>query len=397
MIRLLLAALFALGATLLPAAAHPAPPVTILISIDGFRADYLQRGVTPNLSALAHAGASGAMRPAFPSKTFPNHWTMVTGLSPDHHGIVANRMIDPEGKRPPFALTTEDPWWWQGGEPVWLAASRAGIRTASEFWPGAGVEGRRADDWNRFDPRVPPDARVDAVLDWMRRPARTRPRFVALYFEAVDSAGHQFGPDAPEVDQAAAMIDRAVGRLRRGLANLRLRANLVIVSDHGMAALATDRVIDLRSFAPEGDWTAVEDGPYAGLNAVPGHEAALATALARSPPHVRCWPKAAIPARFRYGHNPRIPQFLCLADPGWLVLAKPPTSPVRGGNHGYDNAAPEMQALFIGHGPAFRPGVRLNTFDNLAVEPLLRRLIGLPPGATRDGTLRPVRRALRNR
>jgi predicted AlkP superfamily pyrophosphatase or phosphodiesterase len=181
------------------------------------------------------------------------------------------------------------------------------------------------------------------------------------------------------------------------LAGLRLRANLVVVSDHGMAALSPDRVIDLGGFAPAGDWTVVEDGPYVGLNAVPGREAALANALAHPPAHVRCWPKAAIPARFRYGHNPRIPQFLCLADPGWLVLAKAPAGPVHGGNHGYDNAAPEMQALFIGSGPGFRPGVRLTTFDNLAIEPLLRRLLGLPPGANRDGSLAPLRRALRNR
>jgi len=397
MIRTFVLALLALAATVLPAAARPAPPVTILISIDGFRPDYLQRGVTPNLSALARAGASGAMRPAFPSKTFPNHWTMVTGLSPDHHGIVANRMVDPEGKRPPFAMAIEDPWWWQDGEPVWLAASRAGIRSATEFWPGSTVEGLRADDWNRFDTRVPPDARVDVVLDWLGRPAPTRPRFVALYFEAVDSAGHQFGPDSPEVGRAAALVDAAIGRLRQGLAGLRLRANLVIVSDHGMAALSSDRVIDLGSFAPADIWTVVEDGPYVGLNAVSGHETALATSLAHPPAHVQCWPKAEIPARFRYGRNPRIPQFLCLADPGWLVLAKPPASPVRGGNHGYDNAAPEMQALFIGSGPGFRPGVRLATFDNLAIEPLLRRLLGLPPGTNRDGTLAPVRRALRNR
>jgi predicted AlkP superfamily pyrophosphatase or phosphodiesterase len=399
MIRRIALVVLALVAVAPPAGARPprqAVPATILVSIDGFRPDYLSRGATPNLDALARTGVSAAMRPVFPSKTFPNHWTMVTGLLPDHHGIVANRMVDFNDGHPAFVLSSEDPWWWQSGDPVWLAASRAGIRSATEFWPGSTVAGRRADDANRFDPAVPPEARVDVVLDWLRRPPATRPGFIALYFEAVDSAGHAYGPDSAEVTQAVAKIDAAIGRLRSGLAALHRPANIVIVSDHGMAALSPARVVDLSSFASPADFDLIEEGPYASLNAVPGHEAALAAALARAPAQVQCWPKGQIPARLRYGASPRIPQFLCLAEPGWQVLGHLPASPLRG-NHGYDNDAPEMRALFIAAGPAFRRGRHLPVFDNLTIEPLLRDLLGLPPGQDRDGDDRPLRPALTRR
>lgn len=280
---------------------------------------------------------------------------------------------------------------------MWLAAERAGIRAATEFWPGSTVEGMRASDFNRYDATVPAAQRVDVVLDWLKRPADSRPALVTLYFEAVDSAGHAFGPDSPEVTRAMAEVDSAIGRLRKGLEALGRRANIVVVSDHGMAAISAERVVMLPGFARAEDYAVVEEGPFAALNAVPGRERALAEALAHAPAHVRCWPRARIPARLHYRDNPRIPQFLCLADPGWMILARLPPVPVRGGNHGYDNDAPEMRALFIAAGPAFRPAGKLRDFDNVAIEPLVRRLIGLPPGKRRDGSIAPLRRALRNR
>lgn len=417
--RLLPLALLTLtGCAALTQGPSPAPtmvtdrraPVTILVSIDGFRPDYLDRGVAPNLSRLAAEGASGPMRPSFPSKTFPNHWTLVTGLVPDRHGIVANTMEDPARPGETFTMATDDPFWWNAAEPIWVTAEKAGIRTATEFWPGSNVGwggvrakewpnkvagGTRPADWHLYAEPTTEAQRVDALIDWLRRPPATRSRFLTLYFEAVDTAGHQFGPDAPETTNAVAEVDRSIGRLVSELARLGQPANLVIVSDHGMAATSSERTISLDTVIAPADARIVETGPYATFMAVAGREAAVERALLRPRPHMACWRKDGIPMRFHYGRNPRVPSYLCLADVGWTLAKTAPTKAGTGGAHGYDNAAPEMRALFIGSGPAFRAGVRIEPFDNVAVAPLLRELIGLPPGQGIDGTTAPFDAALR--
>lgn len=386
-------------------------PVTILISIDGFRADYLDRGVTPRLGALAAAGVSAAMRPAFPSKTFPNHWAIVTGLRPDRNGIVSNNMED-EAK-PGVKFTMEnggDPFWWNAAEPLWVTAERAGIRSATMFWPGSNVAwggalakgsshdtvgGTRPADWWPFDIAVPARQRVDGVIDWLRRPAATRPRFVTLYFDTIDTAGHAYGPDAPEITAAVGEIDATIGALADGLAALGQPANLVIVADHGMAATSRARTIALDTIADPADYRLFEAGPFASLFAVPGHEAALEKALLRPHDHLQCWRKADIPARLHYGANPRIPPYFCLAEVGWLTARTTPTREGDLGNHGYDNMAPEMAALFIASGPGIRPAGTLPSFENVDVAPLVRDLLHLPPGQGLDGDDAPFRAVLR--
>lgn len=371
-------------------AAEARQPVTILVSIDGFRPDYLARGVTPVLSALAAGGVSGALTPSFPSKTFPNHWTLVTGLTPDRHGIVANRMEDAARPGQVFTMATDDPFWWSDALPVWVEAERAGIRTGTVFWPGSNVpfgETRPA-DWLQFNQKVPEANRVRTVLDWMRRPAEIRPRFVTLYFDSVDTAGHGHGPDAPATNAAIGAVDAEVGALRDGLAALGQPANLVIVSDHGMIATSAERTVRIDGIVGA-DGRVVEEGPYAGIAPQPGRAAALAARLSRPHPHMQCWPKERLPARFAYGRNPRIPTWLCLAEPGWLLVTKPLDPAFAGGNHGYDPALPEMAAVFVASGPAFRAGARLPAAEpNTGIAVLLRRLIGLPAGEGDAGLAR---------
>jgi predicted AlkP superfamily pyrophosphatase or phosphodiesterase len=389
-----------------PAAAEVRAPVTILVSIDGFRPDYLERGVTPNLSRLATEGASAAMRPSFPSKTFPNHWTLVTGLVPDHHGIVANKMEDPNRPGETFTMATDDPYWWGTAEPIWVDAEKAGIRAGTLFWPGSNVPigatkadkwpyeitgGTRPEDWAQFNQALTGEQRVNGLLDWLRRPAAIRPRFLTLYFDTVDSAGHSYGPMDARTTQAAADVDKRIGELVAGLETLGQPANLVIVADHGMAATSSDRVVLLG--LPADSYHLIESGPYAGLNPLPGKEAAVEKALLGHREHMDCWRKSEIPARFHYGTNPRIPAILCLAETGWQIAEKPPKEKSAGGNHGYDNQSPDMAALFIAHGPAFRPA-KLPPFDNVDVYPLLRDLLGLPPKPGVDGTDAPFRDAL---
>lgn len=382
--------------TLAACVATPAPrtaatevrtPVTILISIDGFRPDYLDRGVTPALSRLAADGVRAAMRPSFPSKTFPNHYAIVTGLRPDRNGIVANRMEDARRPGEVFTMATDDPFWWNEAVPIWVDAETAGIRTATMFWPGANVDfaGARPQDWQQYNEAVTATQRVNAVIDWLRRPAAIRPRLATLYFDTVDTAGHDFGPDDARTTAAVADVDAKIAMLVDGLASLGQPANLVIVADHGMAATSSERTVMIDTIATPGDYRVVESGPYAALVAVPGHEAALEARLLGTHPHATCWRKAEIPARFHYGRNPRVPPYLCLADIGWLLIDKPPKAGSIGGAHGYDYAAPEMAALFIASGPGIARGGTLPPFDNVAVYALLRRLAGMPAANGKDG------------
>ena len=399
--------------TTLPSAPLPrtiGAPVTILVSIDGFRPDYLDRGVTPNLSALAAGGVSASMRPSFPSVTFPNHWTLVTGKVPDHHGIVGNKMEDAARPGETFTMASDDPFWWNAAEPIWVTAEKAGVRTATMFWPGANVgwggtiipdshgaiaDATRPEDWQQFNQAVTGAQRVDAVIDWMRRPEAMRPRFVTLYFDTVDSAGHANGPQAAATTQAVADVDAQIGRLVQGLRALQQPANLVIVADHGMAATDSARTIALDQVASPADYRLFESGTYATLFPTPGREAALEAALLTPHAHMTCWRKGAVPARFRYGTNPRIPPYVCLAEPGWLILKSATTGTFHGGAHGYDNRAPDMAALFIANGPAFVGGKRIASFDNTAINPLLRDLIGLPMAAGLDGDDAPFRQVLK--
>ena len=379
-------------------------PVTILVSIDGFHPSYLDRGLTPALSALAESGVRGALRPSFPTKTFPNHWTLVTGLVPDHHGITANRMEDQGRPAEPFTMQTVDPYWWNEAKPVWVEAEEAGIRSAAMFWPGSAVpwggtavrfgpvaDGILPSDWQQFSMQVSNTQRVNSVLDWLRRPAEIRPQFVTLYFDTVDTAGHDGGPNSEEVNAALRDVDAHIAMLVEGLAELGQPANLVIASDHGMAETSSERVIALDEVLDSSLYRLVEAGAYATLEPAEGKEAAFRDAILADHDRMNCWAKEDIPARYEYGTHPRIPPYFCLPETGWTISRTRSSASWTGGNHGYDNFAPEMEALFIANGPAFRSGARVAIFDNVDIAPLLRHLVGLPQAERADGSMEAVR------
>ncbi|MBU6198947.1 MAG: ectonucleotide pyrophosphatase/phosphodiesterase [Xanthomonadaceae bacterium] len=379
---------------------HPYSPL-ILISIDGYRADYIERGLSPNLATLARNGVRAtAMKPAFPTLTFPNHYTLVTGLYPDHHGIIDNRFLDPvTGAKFVYndPRTTDDPHWW-GGEPLWVSVERQGKQAATMFWPGSDVaiDGVRPEHWRPFDGTVTPDQRVDQLLHWLDLPRGQRPDFATLYFEQVDHAGHGYGPDSPQVNAALREIDAALGRLIAGLKRRGLfaSANIVVVSDHGMTATSPDRLVVLDSILDMRDADVITAGVLADLAAKPGHEREVDAALLRPHAHMRCWNKSQVPARLHYGSNVRIPPILCLADDGWLIETRKyldrPNHHISNGEHGYDNNDPAMRALFVAEGPAFRRGIVVPEFDNVDVYPLLARILGIRPEPN-DGDFDAVR------
>jgi predicted AlkP superfamily pyrophosphatase or phosphodiesterase len=371
----------------------------ILISIDGYRADYFERGLSPNLSALAADGVRAqALKPAFPTLTFPNHYTIVTGLYPDHHGIVNNSMRDPvSGKRfvHSDAQLAADPLWW-GGEPLWVGAERQGKRTATMFWPGSDyqIDGVRPEYWRSFDRHVGANARVDQVLHWLDLPAGERPDFITLYFDQVDHEGHNFGPTSTQVDTAIVQVDDALGLLLKGLRQRGLEnsTNLVIVSDHGMTATSAERTTALDDLIDLRDVDLINVGVLTGLAAKPGHAAEIERALLANHAHMHCWRKADMPAHLHYGTNPRIPPLLCLADDGWTISTRQyldQPDEVQKGEHGYDNEDPKMRALFVAHGPALRRGLVVPEFDSVDVYPLLTRILGIR-AAPNDGDFRVV-------
>lgn len=371
---------------LLPVAAQAQEargPVTILISIDGFRADYLDRGITPNLSRLAAEGAHGKLRPSFPTKTFPNHYAIVTGKRPDTNGIVGNSMIDPRRPAVKFSLGDPkqalDPFWWDQAEPAWVTAGKAGVRSATMFWPGSEVaihESRPA-DWMRFDENVENGQRVNSVLDWMRRPADIRPAFVTLYFNTVDNAGHEFGPDSAEVNAAVAEVDARIGDLVAGLAAMSQPAQILVVADHGMRAIDVSRVIQLADLIDLPSIIAVETGPYAAIEPAAGTDERVYAALLKPHEHMACHRREELPERLHYGRNPRVAAIICIAEAGWSIVAGVPNWPIKGGAHGYDNQDPEMLALFIASNAGLSGDVGI--VDNIEVYPLLMKLIGVAP------------------
>ena len=372
-----------------PALAAERAPV-ILVSIDGFRADYALRGLTPTLASLAAEGAwaPDGMAPSVPVNTFPNHYTLITGLRPDHHGLTDNTMYDAARPGVKFSMgardQVQDAFWWDGGEPVWVTAEEKGLRAFTMYWPGseAAIHGVRPSQWLAYDEKDPAFARVDRVLAWLDLPADQRPNFMTLYFEEVDTQGHWTSPNGARLNEALGNVDAALARLVAGLRARGLydRVNLVVVADHGMAETSPDRVVFLDDLVPIAEVTPVTLGTVSGLIArTPGAEAALVG----KHPHVECWRKGELPARFHYGTHDRIPPIICLPETGWLFTSREwyARRPLIGsaGSHGYDPDDPAMRALFVAHGPAFGPGVRLPVFDNVSVYPLLMQLLGLAP------------------
>ena len=395
-VRAVVAASLLLAAALAASGlAQSARPIVILVSIDGWRWDYLERFAPPSLTALAKAGVrSEGLIPIFPSKTFPNHYTLVTGLYPERHGIVSNSMLDPylPGR---FTLrdrdVQQDTRWW-GGEPLWITAQQQGQLAATMFWPGSDVEidGHRPSYWQTFDNDLPNEQRVDQVLDWLKQPEATRATFLTLYFSTVDNAGHTFGPDAPETREAAHVVDGSIGRLVNGVRALGLesRVNYVVVSDHGMAPVTRQRTIVLDDYLDVSTIEIVDTSPVVSINPRRGTADTIYRALKDKHPALTVYTRDTLPLEYRLRDHPRLPAVIGVADDGWHVTTKEwlarERREVPGGNHGYDPKMRSMHGLFIASGPRFKSGVVAPSFLNIHVYELICKLLGLRP-APNDG------------
>jgi predicted AlkP superfamily pyrophosphatase or phosphodiesterase len=385
-------------------------PTVILVSLDGFRYDYLEKYHPPNLNRLARDGVRAKwMTPSFPSKTFPNHYTIATGLYPQNHGIVENNIYDNRFDKI-FTLSDREEigkgrWWL--GEPIWVTAQKQGQKTASMFYPGteAEIAGMRPDYWRAYDEKVPNPERVDAILHWLDLPVSERPTFLALYFSDVDDEGHAHGPDSTETRTAVLNVDKSVGRLIAGLRdrNIFSRAQVIIVSDHGMTtvnfnnAIILDEVFDTK-LADRIFWTR----EIISIFPKPGKEDEIYRTLkSRLPSHAHVYRKSELPARLHYSDSPRIAPLLVLPDQGWILTNRKSFEEMKtegrmnhpGGGHGYDNRLPSMRAIFIAHGDQFKKGRVVKPFENVQVYNIMSKLLGLKP-APNDGNYSAARAVL---
>lgn len=401
---LFLAALAVL-ATLAGPHAQARDPIVVLISFDGWRWDYTDRANVPNLKALAARGVRAKeLIPSFPSLTFPNHYTLVTGLYPGHHGIVSNTMATPSMPRK-FSMSSNEvrntAWW--GGEPVWATAIRQNRRAMSMFWPGseAAIGGVSPTRWWPFDGGVPNAERVSRVLDWLSLPEGQRPAFVSLYFQEVDHIGHVNGPDSPEVLEAAAHLDGALGQLVTGIDRLGLsdRVDIVIVSDHGMTTHTDEQMVFLDTAIEPSTLNVISTGELVQLAPPAGHEQdlssidAIVRAVRGKLPHVTFYKRDEIPERYHYRNHPHIAPIIGVPDEGWTVTTREqearrkPDAEARRGAHGYDPTLRSMHGLFVAAGPGVRQGLVVEPFENVHVYDFLCALLKLTP-APNDGDTR---------
>lgn len=370
----------------------------LLVSFDGFRHDYLELAETPVFDSLARVGVrSRGLIPVFPSKTFPGHYSITTGLHPGHTGLIANTMYDPRREawfRISERSAVEDPFWY-GGEPIWNTVVKQGGRAGTMFWVGseAPVQDMRPTWWKRYDESMSYQARVDTVVKWLSLPGEEAADLATLYFEHVDAAGHNYGVNSDSLRASIREADRLMGYLLRRLQEEGLsgRVNLMVVSDHGMISQSADRLIVLDEIIDLEQTERVIWDPVTWIQPREGREdllyEELSAAAAEGP--FRVYRKEELPGRFHLFGHPRVTDLVLVADPGYTVLS----SDRRGdfvaslpkATHGYDPAAPSMRAFFLAAGPAFRSDTTVDAFGSVHLYELMNRVLGTEP-APNDGS-----------
>lgn len=372
-----------------------APRAVILVSIDGLHPNYLDTLYTPNLLELAAKGVHAAyMEPVFPSKTFPNHYSLITGLYPANHGIVNNSMYDPDLRlffRISDREAVSDHRWWKG-EPLWVTVQKQNRTSATYFWPGseAPIQGTHPTYWMEYDDSFPYGARIDSVMVAISR--SPRPALVTAYFSAVDSRGHEFGPDSPETREALREIDGQIGNLIARLREegLEDEVNLVVVGDHGMAATSSERVMLVDDYINLEEVHITDLGPIGLFNVKDSTRLESLLADLSKMPHARWFKRGYLPAELHYSGSTRITDLVGIADEGWQMATKSrfESNPdyYSGGIHGYEPWHQSMHTVFIAHGPQFKQGLKSREFSLIHVYELLCAVLDIEP-AENDGNL----------
>jgi predicted AlkP superfamily pyrophosphatase or phosphodiesterase len=379
-------------------AAQQAKHYVVMVSLDGFRYDYGHEYGTPHLDEMAKDGVSipMGMLPSYPSVTFPNHYTLVTGLRPEHHGLVANSFMDPD-RHASYGMAdakSNADGSWYGGTPLWVLAEQQGMRSACFFWPGseAAIEGVRPSFYLHYDEAIGDEARIDQVIAWLKLPAPERPHFITLYYPDADHAGHAFGPDSPETRAAVQKLDILMGHLRDKLKATGLPVDLIVTADHGMVKL-DPRPVVLDQFANLDHFHFQGAQMYADTEA--DAEKAYEEFRAHPDPRFTVYRRLDVPKGLHYDVSAREGDPVVVPNGPFSVYEHAPTRPASVGAHGFDpNRMPEMKAIFYAEGPDIKAGVKLKSFDNVDVYAFVAKLLELetPPN---DGELKPFEPALK--
>lgn len=375
----------------------------LLISLEGFRWDYLEKADTPSLDRLVATGVKAqALIPIFPTHSLPNLYTLVTGLYPENHGIISDLMYDPVFDATYDVENQESvaEGRWYEGEPLWVTVEEQGLISATLFWPGAGADyrGRRptyayggADSLSHSD-------RVNQLLAWVDLPPDRRPAFMALHLNAGDLPGHT-DPDSLELPRAIQQIDSTLGNLFQGLVQRGLmeQIDIVVVSDHGITRTDSTQVIFLDDYVELDQAGVIDWSPILGLRPDEGIQGEIYDALKGAHPHLQIYRREEVPFRLHYSNHYRIPPILGIADEGWSITTHEvyDTDPSRFGvgRYGYDPRYPSMHGIFIARGPAFQNGLVVEPFQNIHIYNLITRVLGIDP-APNDGNIDSVRAML---
>lgn len=363
----------------------------VVVSFDGFRWDYTDLYDTPNFDSITSLGVKAErMIPSFPTKTFPNHYSLATGLYPDNHGIINNSFYAGDldgiyriGDRD--MVSNPDAYF---GEPIWVTAEEQGIKSASYFWVGseAPIKGTFPTYWEKYDGSIPYMNRVDQVIKWLKLPLENRPGLVMLYFDEPDRTGHIAGPLHTETGEMIKYLDSVLGYLRQKIAALEYgdRVNLVVLSDHGMGTISTNKYVNMYDYIEE-DWMdfIVGGNPVYLIDPAEGYDDSITIAL-NSVEGVQAWQKEDIPEHLHYGDSPRFPGIVVVADSTWSIGTRTDSLGYTGGAHGYDNTFTQMHTIFFAEGPAFKKGYTSVAFPNVDVYSILTHILGLKPAQT-DG------------
>ncbi|WP_324032468.1 alkaline phosphatase family protein [Shewanella avicenniae] len=377
-------------------------PTVIMISLDGFRWDYIEKFDAKNIGAIAtHGVRAEQLRPAYPTKTFPNHITLATGLYPTHHGIVDNDFCDKQRQQCYKMGDGLKDSTWLKGVPLWNLAEMNGVKAATYFWPesDARIGGMTPSYYFHFSQQADYQDRIDQMVEWLKLPEQARPHFVMGYFSAVDTAGHLFGPDAPETAAAVQQVDKLIGRLRDRLkAEVNFPVNLIVVADHGMATIEPSQAIDYQQLPIDSSKFNIVNVStrlliYAKPDTTKADIAAQQQKLAvAAHGRYRVLDEQYLAAR-HYTDSARIADVIIEVDAPALFTKKPLAERDHHGAHGFSYVK-DMGALFVAEGPAFKQGVMLKPFDNVDVYPMIAHILGLPLQQPVDGNIKALLPAL---
>lgn len=379
----------------------------ILVSCDGFRWDYVQRFQPPNLMKFIAEGVQAeSMTSCFPSKTFPNHYSIATGMYPDHHGIVGNGFYDP-ARDDEYRLgnreKVEDGTWY-GGTPIWVQAIKSGMISASYFFVGseAAVQGIRPTYYFRYDGSVPNDRRVEQVLDWLKLPEKKRPHIITLYFSDMDNIGHRYGPNADDkLREGLLGLDATFGKLFEGVKQTGLPVNIIIVSDHGMLETPNDKLLPTDLLEHSDRYRFLNGGATAHFYLKEGADAgSVLKELQLKEDHFRVYHTKDLPLFETPPTNPRWGDLMAIPDSGYYFMSqriidkRKSSGKEVSGEHGFDPAIQDMHGIFYANGPAFKKGLSIGEFKNINVYPLICHLLGLDVPKDVDGKLEVLKNTL---